>query len=173
MMKKKSRIILLFLGVLIGVGFSVSPLWAAEDYNLDELDLENIPARVSIDNVSVSLRCYFDRSFFLSTDPDTSLRCILYLSSNISSDLFSELIVTEFWALTGNATWHLKSGSIYPEIYESDIVITNILLRITLRDGPDNDQWTSNDLIDVVVKMEYKSDEYYVQSRDNLINFSI
>ena len=50
--------------------------------------------------------------------------------------------------------------------------ITNTTLTATLRNGPDNDLWSTYVFVDVVVKMEYKSEVYYIKSTNNTIEYT-
>ena len=168
--KKKTWQILFLSGFLIAVSvsaFTFIPRWKVKTF-----DLENIPSTVSIDNTSVSMSCYLRRDYSLTTNlfEGHPLRCSITLSSNGSTDIFSDVIVSDFWVTTGNATWHRYLWPL--TIPESNYQITNTTLKIIFRNGPDNDHWTVGFFVDVVVKVRYKSDVYYLHSTDVPIELS-
>jgi len=176
---KKTWKLLVLTGVLVGMGFSVSPIYDWYVWrSVENLDLENIPSRVTLNHTSISMRCSLNRDFMPqigSRFPDYPVRSWIYLSSNISTNIFSDLMVKELWLLNGNETWY-QSPRDFARIQNSgqdyDYVITETQLKIIVREGPDNDLWGGGTLVDVVVKVEYQSEVYYLQRRDVPITFS-
>ncbi|MHA1522471.1 MAG: hypothetical protein ACTSRK_20070, partial [Promethearchaeota archaeon] len=124
-MKKNTWKILLLGGILLAVGFSVSPIYIR--LSAKNFDLETIPSTHSMDNTSVSISAHLWRDFMPSDSIGHPLMCAITLTSNISSDhsfdIFSNLIVNDFWAINGDAMWHRYLWSSL--IPDSDYRITN------------------------------------------------
>ena len=169
-MKKKTWKRLFLSGFLVAVGFSAFAMYFRG--RAEPFDLDNIPSRVTLDETSLTLEALLSRDFMPTIGPSGGhpLMCVLILSSNISSDIFSALIVKDFWAITDNATWHRY---LWPSlISREDYRITNTTLTIVFRNGPDPevtsepDLWERGTLVDVVIKVSYKSNVCYLQSPD-------
>ena len=166
MMKKKTWKTLILTVFLLGAGSSaliIYPRWG-----IFTLGLDNIPSTITIGNTSVTMKSSLGRDFLPTfPDPGHPLVCSITLSSNFSSEFFTDLIVEEFWAMNGVITWHLYSND-----SDDDYQITNSSLTINFRDGPDNLLWDGEDLVDIVLKVKYNSANYYLQSLDVPIKIS-
>jgi hypothetical protein len=99
------------------------------------------------------------------------LMCRISLSSNISSKIIDDLIVSEFWAITDNITWYR-----YLEVFQfskGDYKIEGNSLIFFLRDGPDNNHWQSGTSVDLVLKLRYQMRSFLLYSPNVLIGHSI
>ena len=170
-MKTKTRNFLLLAGMLVVVGFSASPLYTWVDF--ETLDLETVTSSVTIDNTLVSFGCSLNRNFMPQIGPPftgSPVTSRILLSSNISSDIFSKIQFKELWLLNGNETFYQSPNDLL-QIEDQHYTVTNTTLTISVRNGPDNDLWNTSTLVDVVIRVRYKFEVYYLQKRNVQINY--
>ena len=170
-MDKTTRHRLFLTGILVVAGFSALSIY--NWWRFASLDLDTVPSSVTIDDQSVSLDFSINRNLGWYDDP--SLLCVLTLSSNITSDIFSKLQVHEIWVWNVWETWHLTSWDIFLIKFspaQVDYEITNITLAIVLRDGPVNDHWEFGNTVDVVVNVRYRLKSYFLLRQNVWITYS-
>ena len=155
--------LILLIGISICVGFFMSPIFSR--WRIMNKDLDNISVNAEIDNTILSLECNLYRNFMPSINSnDPPLKVNLNISSNISSDVFSDLQITDFWALNGNVTWHRYLWTFL--IPKEDYNRNENSLFLVFRNGPATDLWNHEVLIDVILRVRYKSTIFFLKASD-------
>lgn len=157
--------------IFVSIILSLSIISCKDDSNPVEvpkdIPLETLlaaPETLSVAGQNIHLSTYMWRDFMPISPPDGKpLIAVVYIGTTDSTDISTEIDAGVIYVIKGNEIWR---AYLQNEDYPSYQIPPRRLIKVA-RDGP---KWQTQILVDVVVNVTYRNNNYLLKAKDQFIS---
>jgi len=158
---------LIFVSIILSLSFisckdDSNPVEVPKEIPLETLHAA--PETLSVAGQNIYLSTYMWRDFMPISPPDGKpLIAVVYIGTTDSTDISTEIDADVIYVIKGNEIWR---AYLHKEEFPSYQNPPRGLIKVA-RDGP---KWQTQILVDVVVNVNYRNNNYLLKAKDQFIS---